>query len=102
MAKKIYRFTQATADEIKSLLSDSGKPTLNIAKACNKLYNACHICGSSGIPAQKRISLSPGNEAFNKEVQADCLLVYIHEQTIVIFNKIDTGTAYTERTISSD
>lgn len=101
LAKRLHRFTHATADEMKRLLSDADQLTDELKKACEKVYDACEICISSGQPKPRRkISLSHINTAFNDEIQADFVTVMIRGERYEVLNIVDTGTRYGERVIA--
>lgn len=98
--KKIHRFTHATAKEMKSILTDAGIQDKHIHDICDRVYDSCDICASSGTPShKKKISLNNVNRAFNDSIQADFVTVYIKGEKFEVLNVIDTGTNYGERVI---
>lgn len=102
MVKRLHRFTHATSDEMQRILSDGGRLTEVIENACDKVFQACDICTSTGAPKSRRkISLSHVNTAFNDEIQADFVTVNIRGERYEVLNIVDTGTRYGERVIAS-
>lgn len=70
-------------------------------EACEKVFQSCEICVSSGRPCNsKKISLSHINEDFNEELQADFMVVYIKEKKYFVLNIVDVGRRYGERMIA--
>lgn len=103
IVKKVHRFTHASAQEMKSIFTDSVMLTPNISKACDKVHDSCDICASSGRPKiKKRVSLSHINEQFTQEVQADFTVAYAGSEKLNILNIVDLGTNYGERIIAPD
>lgn len=95
--KKRHRLTHSIADEMNKIYADASK-SKKIEEACEKVFNACDICTSSGRPSHSNnISLSHINEAFNEELQEDFTMVYIREQKYFVLNIVDAGTRYGER-----
>lgn len=99
--RKMHRLTHATSDEMKMIFVDASRSSPKIRQACEKVFQACYICASSGRPRQsKKISISHVNEAFNEEFKADFMVVYIKEKKYFVLNMMDTGTRYGERMIA--
>lgn len=93
LVKKIHRFTHVTDEQMRVILSDAGRLTLEISKAFYKvidLYPIRNINGRRLI--HKKVSLSHLNEAFNQEILADYTVVYIHGEKFEVLNIIDVGT----------
>lgn len=98
--KKLHRLTQAHAEEMKSLSSDSNNLTPEIAEFCDKIYASCDICASTGNPRdKKKVSISHVNEAFNNSDGADFLVARIRGTVYDIINIVDLGTNNGERCI---
>lgn len=102
ITKKIHRYTHATVEKMKRIIKDGGMATPELNAACEKVFQVCQICVSSGRPGIKpKISLSHVNTRFNDEVQADFVTVYIREEKYEVLNVIDSGTRYGERVIAT-
>lgn len=102
LAKKIHRYTHATATEMKHIYHTANQLTEPLAQAFDKVYTACEICCSEGRPFHaKKISISHVNEAFNQELQADFFWITIQTQKAIVLNMVDAGTRYAERIIAS-
>lgn len=102
MVKKVHRLTHATSEEMKRLFKDARMGNRKVCEACDKVYEACDICTSSGRPHNsKKISLTHVNEGFNEEVQADYTVVYIKGEKYFVLNIVDAGTRYGERAIAN-
>lgn len=41
--------------------------------ACEQVHNSCAICAASGRPADRKISITHVNAAFNDEIQGEYL-----------------------------
>lgn len=107
MVKKIHRFTHATADEMIDILKDAGRLTPDVKLNCERVYASCGICAKTGRPfIRRKVSLTHVNEAFNEELQADYVVVYIGGdkydggEKFEVLNIIDVGTGYGERSIA--
>lgn len=95
MVKKIHRFSHGTADEMKQIFSDAGMDTPDVRRACERVFEACEVCVSSGRPANRaKVSLT--------HVQADFVTVYIRDEKYEVLNMVDMGTRYGERFIAPD
>lgn len=100
IVKKLHRFSHASSSDMACLLESAGYKDNNLKDICERVYNSCDICASSGRPSHMRkISVSHVNEAFNEELQADFLVAYIRGERVDILNMVDTGTGYGERMI---
>ena len=101
MVKRVHRFSHSTATEMKELFKDASLLSGGIGKACDKVHRACDICASTGrLKDKEKVSLTHVNEAFNVEIQADYVIVYIREEKFEVMNMIDLGTRYGERAIA--
>lgn len=101
MVKRVHRFSHATSKEMQSLFKDANLDSQVIANACKKVHEACDICASTGRPKdKKKVSLTHVNEAFNNEIQADYVIVYIRDEKFEVLNIVDLGTRYGERAIA--
>lgn len=101
LAKRLHRFTHASDEEMRRILTDANKMTPGLGDACTKVRQACDICASTGTPVPRRkISITHVNSAFNNEVQADFVTILIREERYEVLNIIDTGTRYGERVIA--
>lgn len=102
MAKRIHRFGHASAMDMMKLMQPTGYDKASIKEACEKVCASCDICATSGRPADRRkISTTHINAAFNDEMQADFLYVYIRGHKHEILNMIDLGTRYGERAVTA-
>lgn len=102
IAKKIHTFTHGTSKEMISLLRDAGLEVPEYKRACQKVFESCGICASSGRPADKaKVSLTHVNKSFNNEIQADFVTVYIRDENFEVLSIVDVGTQYGERSITS-
>lgn len=100
LAKKLHKFTHAHYQDMKAILRDAGQLKPSLEEACERVYNACPICASSGRPSDRRkVSITHVNRAFNEEIQTDFTYVRIFDKRYEIINIIDTGTKYGERGI---
>lgn len=98
IVKKVHLFSHSSAQDMKGLFKDARSLTDGIERACDKVYDACDICASSGRPqTAKKISFTHANGSFNNEVQADFVVVYIRDRKLFVLNIVDTGTRYGER-----
>ena len=101
MVKRVHRFSHASSKEMQELFKDAKLDTSTVARACEKVHDACDICASTGRPKdKKKVSLTHVNEAFNAEIQADYVVVYIRDEKFEVLNVIDLGTRYGERAIA--
>lgn len=101
-AAKIHSFSHAHPDDIRAILKDSGLLTRDSSRACDEAVASCIVCTSTGRPAQHcKVSLTHVNSAFNEEIQADFVMVYIGGTKHEVLNINDAGTRYGERTIAS-
>lgn len=101
LVKKVHRYTHMTAEEMREFFREAGILTDGLSEAADRVHAACDICTRTGIAVERRkISLTHVNEAFNEEVQADFVTVYIRGEKYEVFNVVDTGTAYGERAIA--
>lgn len=101
MAKQVHKFGHAGVSDMIKMMKPSGYDGQRIKEACIKVHQACAICAASGRPAnRKKLSTTHINAAFNEEIQADFLYVYIREKKYEVLNIIDLGTKYGERIIS--
>lgn len=102
LVKTLHRFTHAGYEEMERILQDSSNWNDQSKVACGNLMNACPICASKGRPHERRnISITHVTEAFNEELQADFLDVWIQEEKKEIINIMDVGTNTVEREIVS-
>jgi len=98
IAKRLHRYTHATADEMKNLYDNAGILSRELSAAFDRVYQACDICASSGRPHHsKKLSIAHIDKAFNDEVQADFLWCTIQGTQFVVLNIVDTSTKYGER-----
>ena len=92
--KRVHRFSHGTATEMKELFEDASLLSGGIGKACDRVHRACDICASTGRPKdKKKVSLTHVNEAFNVEIQADYVIVYIREENFEVMKMITEGSA---------
>ena len=102
MVKRVHRFSHATSREMQEMFRDAKMNSRKISTACDTVHKACDICASTGRPKdKKKVSLTHVNEAFNAEIQADYVIVYIKEEKYEVLNIIDLGTRYGERAIAT-
>lgn len=102
VVKRVHRFSHVTSKEMQEMFRDAKMNSREIYKACDKVHKACDICASTGRPKdKKKVSLTQVNEAFNAEIQANCVIVYIKEEKYEVLNIIDLGTRYGERAIAT-
>lgn len=93
-------FNYVDYNEMGTIFSDAGEWNAKSKLACENVLAACPISASTGRPAERRkVSITHVNEAFNEEVKANFLYVWIHEEKQGIINIIDVGTKYGEREI---
>lgn len=84
------------------LLQDAGYESDGLKGACDKVYNSCNICTSfKKSHKKKKVSLTNVNEAFNQELQAEFMVVYISNEKFDVLNITDVGAEHGERAISS-
>lgn len=99
--KKLHGFTHASSYEMKNLISDAGIMTAALEKLCDKVFEPCPICSSSGRPAhRKKISIFHVNEAFNVEIKANFMLVHLDGTELYVLKIVDLGTNYGESAIT--
>lgn len=101
-AKRLHRLTHAPAEQIKSIFEQAGALKDGLSDAIDMVENACGICKSSGRPAANRkVSLTHVNEAFNMELQLDFgyEIVRGEKQTLLIMT--DAGTSFSEGGITA-
>lgn len=78
---------------MQQLLSNAGMLDAGLKEACNKVFNACNICTSSGGPHhKKKLSFSRVFKSFNEEVQADFTAVYFGSQKKMVVHIVGVGT----------
>lgn len=82
------------------ILKDAKKLSDALYDTCDAVHGARGICALRGRPiTSKQISLSNVREEFNESIQSDFVVVYIRSDKDGVFNIIDLGTNYSERTI---
>jgi len=87
---------------MKRLLQDAGVISPGLSTACDKVFDACEICVSSGrLIHTKNLSLIKLGEALNFEIQAAFTVIYIYEHSYEVLNIVYMGTTYGERSIAS-
>lgn len=86
---------------MRMLITDAGILTPKLENSCEKILNAFSICSSPGRPPHnKNISIMHINEAFNMDVQAYFMVVYIDANNLFSLNDVDLGKNYAERTLA--
>lgn len=82
--KKMHRLTHAKAQEMIGLLKDAKMCDRETEVDCKKVASACTLCAQSvkSVPS-RNILLSHVNKAFNENIQADLLIVYIQKKDML-------------------
>lgn len=102
LVRRLHRYTHWNSHEMKQFLQDAGQLTAERSRICQKIQDECDVCASSGRPAiRNKISMTHINQQFNEEVQVDFTVAYIAGEKYEIFNIIDLGTGYGERSIAA-
>lgn len=100
VAKKIHRYTHTSSDEMRNIRRCAGDLSQEVIQECDKIYEACPNCASSGGPVERRkVSIAPVSTAFNDEVQADFIYASIEGKKQEGLNIVDIGIKCGERVI---
>ena len=102
IAAKLHRYTHATAEELITTYRDAGWLNEEPRDSIHRVCHSCGLCAESGFPkSSKKVSLTHVNEAFNQEVQLDFTFCNIRDTKYTVLHLVDTGTGYSEATITS-
>lgn len=97
MAKRLHRFTHARPDDIRDLCHQANKLTPELSEEISKVFGACEICVSTGLPlTSRKVSLKHINRLFNTTVQVDYMYPEIRGTKYLCLHIICASTAYSE------
>lgn len=100
LAKRIHRYSHAPPRDMIEMLTRTGCPREQAEVISRKIAESCLICSQTGLPLPTRkVSLTHVSEAFNSEIQADYMFVYIRKDKFCVLHVVDAGTGYSEAKI---
>lgn len=85
------------------MLKDAGILNLKSSRACNDAFKSCLVCTETGSRAQhQNMSLTHVKSAFNEELHAEFVIVYVNGAKHEVPNISEMVKRYGDRTIATN